>query len=75
MNVSDSNNGRKALGKASGARRGLNIDPSGHYLYAAGQASGKLAAYRINQTTGKLKPLATYPVGDQPWCVLAVTTD
>jgi len=46
--------------------RSFNIDPSGNYLYAAGQKNGKLAAYRISPQTGKLKRLATYEVGKSP---------
>ena len=41
------------------------IDPSGKYLYSAGQGSGKLAAYRI-EASGKLSPIATYEVGPGP---------
>jgi 6-phosphogluconolactonase len=47
------------------------LDPAGHFLFAAGSASGRLASYRINSDTGALTPLATYEVGRRPQAVLA----
>jgi 6-phosphogluconolactonase len=47
------------------------LDPEGHFLFAAGSASGRLASYRINSDTGALTPLATYDVGRRPQAVLA----
>jgi 6-phosphogluconolactonase len=35
------------------------LDPAGNFLFAAGTASGNLAAYRINSVTGVLSPLGT----------------
>lgn len=55
--------------------RGFNIDPTGRFLYAAGQASGKLAAFRIDRENGSLKRFATYEVGERPWWVLVVKTN
>jgi len=52
--------------------RSFDIDPSGKYLFAAGESSGKLASYRIDSKTGELKRLATYEVGKMPWWVLVV---
>jgi 6-phosphogluconolactonase len=52
--------------------RSFDIDPSGKYLFAAGESSGKLAGYRIDPKTGELTRLATYEVGKMPWWVLAV---
>jgi 6-phosphogluconolactonase len=52
--------------------RSFDLDPAGQYLYAAGEASGKVAAYRIDPRTGALKRLATYSAGKQPWWVMAV---
>ena len=46
------------------------LDPAGHFLFAAGTASGRLASYRINQT-GALTPLAVEEVGRRPAAVLA----
>jgi len=53
--------------------RSFSITPSGRYLYAAGERSGRLAAYRRHDD-GSLSPLRTYEVGREPWSVLAVDT-
>ena len=47
------------------------LDPAGHFLFAVGTASGRLASYRINQQTGALTPLAVEAVGQRPATVLA----
>ena len=47
------------------------LDPQGRFLFAAGTASGRLASYRIDQTTGALTPLAVDPVGQRPAALLA----
>ena len=47
------------------------LDPAGHFLFAVGTASGRLASYRINQQTGALTPLAVEEVGRRPAAVLA----
>jgi 6-phosphogluconolactonase len=47
------------------------LDPAGHFLFAVGTASGRLASYRINQQTGALTPLAGAEVGQRPAAVLA----
>ena len=49
----------------------FGLDPAGHFLFAAGSASGRLASYRINGETGALTPLATYAMGQRPAAVLA----
>ncbi len=48
------------------------LDPAGHFVFAAGSASGRLACYRINGETGALTPLATYAAGQRPQAVLAI---
>ncbi len=48
----------------------FGLDPAGHFLFAAGTASGRLASYRINGETGALSPLSTYAVGQRPAAVL-----
>jgi 6-phosphogluconolactonase len=48
------------------------IDPAGHFVFAAGSESGRLASYRINGETGTLTPLATYAVGRRPMGMLAI---
>ena len=52
--------------------REFAIDPSGRFLYAAGQDSGKLAAYRIDLATGELTAIEKYEVGKGPAWVLVV---
>ena len=48
----------------------FGLDPAGHFLFAAGTASGRLASYRINSETGMLSSLTTYSVGQRPAAVL-----
>jgi 6-phosphogluconolactonase len=43
--------------------RGINIDPSGHYLVASGEKSDRLSVYRIDQASGRLGEPTRYPVG------------
>ena len=47
------------------------LDPAGHFLFAAGTASGRSASYRINQQSGALTPLAVAEVGRRPAAVMA----
>jgi 6-phosphogluconolactonase len=49
----------------------FGLDPEGHFVFAAGTASGRLASYRINGDTGALTPLTSYAVGQRPAAVLA----
>ena len=49
----------------------FSLDPAGHFVFAAGTASGQLASYRISGETGALTPLAIYAVGQRPAAVLA----
>jgi len=46
--------------------RGLAVDPSGRYLFAAGQKSNRMTTYSIDATTGALRKLREYPVGSDP---------
>jgi 6-phosphogluconolactonase len=55
--------------------RGFAIGPSGKYLIAAGEKSGKISVYRINQKTGTLKHKGRYPVGKDPIWVRIVDFD
>jgi 6-phosphogluconolactonase len=52
--------------------RSFDLDPNGKFLLAAGEASGKLAVYRIDGEAGTLKRVQTYEVGKQPWWVMVV---
>ena len=53
--------------------RSFTIDPRGRFLYAAGQSSGRIAAYRIADD-GRLDHFATYDSGPVSWWVTAVDT-
>lgn len=53
--------------------RSFDLDSSGKFLLAAGEASGKLAVYGIDSEAGTLKRVQTYEVGKQPWWVMAVS--
>lgn len=53
--------------------RSFAISPDGRHLYAAGEASGQLAAYRI-AASGELKPIRSVPSGPVSWAVIAVDT-
>ena len=48
----------------------FSLDPQGKFVFAAGSATGKLAAYSIDSQTGGLTPLQTYSVGERPMSVL-----
>jgi len=50
--------------------RSFCIDLTGNYLYAAGQSSANLFAYRIDQKTGELDHLKTYETGEVPIWVM-----
>ncbi|HEV3022755.1 MAG TPA: lactonase family protein [Pirellulales bacterium] len=52
--------------------RSFDLTRDGGFLFAAGEASGKVAAYRIDQDEGRPVLLKTYDVGRQPWWVMAV---
>jgi 6-phosphogluconolactonase len=52
--------------------RSFDLDPDGRFLFAAGESSGKLAAYRIDDKTGGLERIAAYDIGPMPWWVLVV---
>ena len=55
--------------------REMAIDASGKFLFAAGESSGKLQSYSINQATGELTPLQNIPLGDGPAWVEVVKVD
>ena len=50
--------------------RAFSLDPQGKFVYAAGQQTGNLTSYVIDQDTGGLTPSEIYPVGDRPMWVL-----
>ncbi|MFH1566747.1 MAG: lactonase family protein [Gemmatimonadota bacterium] len=51
--------------------RAIALDPAGEYLLVAGQGSGKLATYHIEET-GALTHLETVPVGNSPTWVMVL---
>lgn len=53
--------------------RSFNIDPTGAYLYCAGEAANRMTAYRVDPATGALQPIADYEVGQSPFWVMVVT--
>jgi 6-phosphogluconolactonase len=50
----------------------FSLDITGNFLFAAGSASDRLAAYRVNRDTGGITLLDTYEVGKRPMEVLAI---
>lgn len=53
--------------------RSFNIDPSGNFLYCAGEAADKMTAYRVDAASGALQPLVDYEVGKSPFWVMVTT--
>jgi len=52
--------------------RSFCIDVTGQFVYAAGQNTARLFAYRIDQETGQLAKFADYETGDVPiWVMCA----
>ena len=51
----------------------FSLDTTGNFLFAAGSASDRLAAYRVNSDTGSLALLDTYEVGKRPMEVLTIS--
>jgi 6-phosphogluconolactonase len=57
--------------KTTASPRAFDLDPSGSFLYSAGETNGDLACYRINKNTGALDSITTLYVGKIPsWVVL-----
>jgi 6-phosphogluconolactonase len=46
--------------------RFIAVDPTGQFVYSAGQKSGRMASYKIDAATSALEPLAIYDVGQSP---------
>lgn len=53
--------------------RSFNIDPTGAYLYCAGEAADTMTSYRVDAATGQLHALEDYAVGKQPFWVMVTT--
>lgn len=52
--------------------RSFHIDSTGRYLLAAGESSGRLQVFRIDEQTGRLQSVVVEPVGPRLWWVLTV---
>ena len=48
----------------------FSLDTEGHFVFAAGSSTGRLALYRIDADTGQPTPLEKYDVGQRPMGVL-----
>ena len=46
--------------------RFFDLDPTGKFLYAVGQGSGRMRAYRVDHSSGSLEPMQSYDVGESP---------
>ena len=53
--------------------RSFNIDPTGTYLYCAGEAADRMTCYQVDATSGALQPIADYDVGSKPFWVMITT--
>ena len=53
---------------SEGVPRAFNLDRQGRFLFAAGQATGRLTSYRI-EPDGTLAPLEVYEVGTPQWVI------
>ena len=52
----------------------LNRSVDDQRLYVAGEDSGRLSAYKIDDATGELRRFAEYDAGNRPWWVLCINT-
>ena len=52
--------------------RSFEIDPDGRFVFGAGEGSGKLAVYRVNQDSGQLTRIHTMNLGKSLTWVMAV---
>jgi 6-phosphogluconolactonase len=73
----DASGGLKAIGQTptEATPRSFEIDPAGKFVFGAGEGSGKLAVFRVNDATGQLDRIQTYPVGKSLTWVMAVAID
>ena len=50
----------------------LCLGPGDRFIYSAGQESGRMAVFSVDQASGKLAPAETYPLGNRPaWISIA----
>ena len=55
--------------------RFFDIDPTGDFVLAVGQESGRMATYRIDHESGNLESLETHEVGESPLWIQFVAAD
>ena len=53
--------------------RSFNVDPTGTFLYCAGESAHEMRSFRVDAKTGELSALEDYDVGRQPFWVMATT--
>ena len=46
--------------------RFFDLDPTGNFLYAVGQGSGRMASYQVDIASGVLVPMEVYDVDESP---------
>lgn len=70
----DKSGGLTAIGQFPTERfpRSFCIDATGRYIYSAGQRSGTLGSFQIDQQSGELKPLKSFACGQVPIWVMCV---
>lgn len=52
--------------------RSFDIDPSGKYVMVAGETSGHLSVYQVDEFNGSLSRLQRYPLAPRLWWVMAI---
>jgi len=76
FSIDPTNSNLEVVGHAPTERvpRSFNLTPDGKFLYAAGQKSGNLISYRVEQSDGTLTRLHLLEVGNSPSWVQTVST-
>jgi 6-phosphogluconolactonase len=74
VSVDVTGGGMKHIGNISteSVPRSFDIDPSGNWLLAAGEASGGLEVFRIEREAGGLHSVGVTAIGPKLWWVLCV---
>ncbi len=53
--------------------RSFNAEPSGRFLYCAGESAGRMVTFSVDQKSGELQRVGECEVGKSPFWVMAVT--
>ena len=51
--------------------RSFNVEPSGRFLYCAGESAGRMKIFSVDQDSGSLEPVDEFDVGKSPFWVMA----